>query len=173
MRYLIGWLCSLLCATSFAVTDAAFTLSTNAFLDTGALPVLYTCDGKNIPPQLSWSNPPPQTQSYALIFADPDAPSGIYYHWILYNIPAKLTEIASLESISKEAMTGKNSANKIDYTGPCPPKGAAHTYVFTLFALNAQLDLPAGADIAKVQAAMQNHIIGKAELKAVYSRWLK
>src|SRR3990167_6593208 len=70
------------------------TLSTTAFLDAGILPVLYTCDGKDISPQFAWSNAPSNTKSYALIFEDKEAPDGLFYHWIVYNIPSQTQELA-------------------------------------------------------------------------------
>jgi Raf kinase inhibitor-like YbhB/YbcL family protein len=151
-----------------------FALTTNAFLDTGALPVLYTCDGKDVSPQLSWSNPPEKTQSFALIASDPEAPNGTFYHWVLFNIPSSGKELAEgVKDFPSGTLVGQNSWNKPQYDGPCPPKGTAHTYHFTLYALNAPIKLPAGADGKTVVAAMKDHVIKKVELTTVYSRWLK
>jgi Raf kinase inhibitor-like YbhB/YbcL family protein len=154
--------------------EEAFTLTTNAFLDTGALPVLYTCDGKDSSPQLSWSNPPANTKSYVLLVTDPDAPSGIFYHWIVYNIPAATTELAEgTTTFPKNTFIGKNSKDEKKYNGPCPPKGSTHAYHFALYALDNSLALSADAEGKTVESSMKNHILKKAEITAVYSRWLK
>lgn len=149
-----------------------FALSTTAFLDEGVLPVLYTCDGKDLSPQLTWTDFPDKTQTFALILSDADAPGGTFYHWVIYNIPKSVTTIEEGKIISTGTM-GKNDWGKAQYNGPCPPKGGAHTYTFTLYALDSKLDLPAGADAKSVIKAMQNHILDKAQLTTTYSRWLK
>jgi Raf kinase inhibitor-like YbhB/YbcL family protein len=167
---------SLLLGLAFSMSANAddFSLATNAFLDTGALPVLYTCDGKDVSPQLSWSNPPDKTQSFVLIAEDRDAPNGTFYHWVVYNLPASAKELAEgTVKFPGNTLLGVNSWDKNQYNGPCPPKGSAHTYYFTLYALDATVKLPAGADGKTVLASIKDHIIKKAELSTVYSRWLK
>jgi len=149
------------------------TISTNAFLDQGAMPVLYTCDGKDVSPQLSWTGAPDKTQAYALILSDQDAPNGTYYHWVLYNIPKSVNTLdEGVKTAPAGASFGKNSMSKEQYNGPCPPKGKAHTYTFRLYALDTKLTLPKGADAAAVIKAMDKHIVGKVDLSAVYSRWI-
>lgn len=173
---ILSFLCSAFCATSLFAADAApadFAITTNAFLDTGALPVLYTCDGKDVSPQLTWSNVPPKTKSFALLLEDQDGPSKPFYHWVLFNIPAKTTQLD--EGVSKlpaGTLVGKNSMGKKQYSGPCPPKGAAHTYVFTLYALDTTLNLPAGSDGQTVISSLKDHVIKSLTLSTVYSRWL-
>lgn len=179
MRKLLSILAGLLSVMSFTVhaetpPETPFTLTTTAFLDQGALPVLYTCDGKDISPQLDWVNAPAKTQSLALMLVDPDAPSGAFYHWVIYNIPKTVATFAEGQDKNPAgAIMGKNSWDKPQYNGPCPPKGSAHTYVFTLYALDTKLSIPAGADGKTVVNAMQKHILGKVELTTVYSRWIK
>lgn len=170
----------LLCSTAAladtpAATDSKdkMTLVTNAFLDKLAIPTLYTCDDKNVSPQLSWTSVPPKTASLVLIMKDVDAPAGTFYHWIVYNIPASLNELAQGAALPAGASAGKNNFDKAEYSGPCPPKGAAHNYIFTLYALDNKLNLPKDADAPSVIAAMQKHIIGQAELSGVYSRWIQ
>lgn len=173
------WL-SILAGMFVAITLAAqaeeaktFTLNTNAFLDEGVLPVLYTCDGKDISPQLDWTNIPAKTEAFSLIMTDPDAPGGTFYHWIVYNIPKNTTELAQgSNKLPAGALTGKNGFGKMQYNGPCPPKRSSHTYLITLYALDSKLDLTAGVDGKKVEEAIQKHIVGKVKLTAVYSRWL-
>ncbi|EKD71013.1 MAG: hypothetical protein ACD_46C00298G0003 [uncultured bacterium] len=148
-------------------------LSTTGFLDQGTMPVVYTCDGKDMSPQFSWTGAPPKTQSLAFIVSDPTAPSGTFYHWVLYNIPTSVIEFPEgMDKVPAGVQVGKNSWNKARYNGPCPPKGSAHTYTFTLYALDTKLSVPAGADGKTVTNALAKHIIGKIEITAVYSRWL-
>lgn len=150
-----------------------FAITATAFLDKGILPILYTCDGKDKSPGLAWSGVPAKTESFALIMEDRNAPNSVFYHWVLYNIPKNVTTFPEeLEKLPAGVMVGKNSFDKQQYNGPCPPKGAAHSYVFTLYALNSKLTLPAGADAKAVLDAIKNHLVGKAEISVVYSRWL-
>lgn len=149
----------------------AFTLNTNAFLSEGILPVLYTCDGKDVSPQFDWTNAPAKTETFALIFSDISMPEKSFYHWILFNIPKTVTNLD--EGIKPTGMNvGKNDWNKQQYNGPCPPKGAMHTYVFTLYALDTKLSLSDGADGKAVLAALKDHIVSKTELSLVYNRWI-
>lgn len=150
----------------------AFTLTTTAYLDQMVIPVLYTCQGKDIAPELDWTNIPAKAQSLAIVMTDPDAPGGTFYHWVMFNIPKTLATLP--EGISKApagAVMGKNSFDKMQYSGPCPPKGKAHTYVITLYALDSKLDLPAGAGGEAVLKAVLKHTVGKATLSGVYTPW--
>jgi Raf kinase inhibitor-like YbhB/YbcL family protein len=158
--------------SAHAADDLA--VSTTAFLDQGLLPVLYTCDGKDLSPAMSWTNPPAKAQSYAIVMTDPDAPSGMWYHWVVYNIPVATTSLAEgTTEYPAGSLIGKNSWKNAKYNGPCPPKGSSHSYIFTLYALDTKLKLPAGADGKEVEEAIKNHVIQKAQLNAVYSRWIK
>lgn len=160
-------------ANAQEAAPTVFAVTTTAVLDEGALPVLYTCDGKDISPQLSWTNPPAKTQSFAIIVSDSDAPNGVWYHWLVYNIPKDAKEMTEgMLILPKGAAIGQNSWGKNAYNGPCPPKNTAHTYILTLYALNTVLKLPTNADAKSLLAAMQGHILGTAKLSAVYSRWL-
>jgi Raf kinase inhibitor-like YbhB/YbcL family protein len=150
------------------------TLNTNAFLDTGALPVLYTCDGKNISPELSWANAPAKTVNFALTLVDKEALSGKFYHWLIFNIPKTTTTLTEgIAKLPAGALIAKNSFANLGYNGPCPPHGTAHTYIFTLYALDTKLAIPGGATSDELSKALSNHIIAKATLTAVYSRWFK
>jgi Raf kinase inhibitor-like YbhB/YbcL family protein len=171
MRLLITWFLLLISTAAFAEDFGA---TTTAFLDQGALPVLYTCDGKDVSPQLTWTNPPAKTQAFAIIVSDPEATSGTFYHWLVYNIPASVSTIdEGAKTIPGGGLVGKNDFGKAQYNGPCPPKGAAHTYEFTLYALNGKLSLPAGAKAKEVLAAIKEHSVGSVKLTTVYSRWLQ
>lgn len=151
-----------------------FTLHTNAFVDGGPMPVLYTCDGKNISPFLEWEHLPNKTQSLAVIVIDPDAPGGIFYHWLLYNIPTSMTSLSEgMTHFPTNVLLGKNSFGKLAYSGPCPPKGASHTYLFTLYALDSLLKVDAGVDGNTLVKTIKEHELGETTLTTVYSRWLQ
>lgn len=173
MRLIVSFLSIIFSGLLYAQDQAsAFTLTTDAFLDAGALPVLYTCDGKNISPQLSWTNSPPKTQAFALIIDDPDAKLDKKYQWVVYDLPANVADLTEgITTLPAGGMMGKNSDGKTVYAGPCPPKGTVNTYTLTLYALNQKLGLPANSDADTVLKALQSHTIQKASITMVYSRW--
>jgi Raf kinase inhibitor-like YbhB/YbcL family protein len=148
-------------------------LTTNGFLDKMAMPTLYTCDGKDVSPKLMWSNLPTKTVTLALVMKDIDAPDGDFYHWIVFNIPKNMTELDQGAPAPAGANFGLNSFTKATYSGPCPPKGTAHTYIFTLYALDSKITLPKDANGPALIAALKNHIISQVELTGVYSRWIQ
>jgi Raf kinase inhibitor-like YbhB/YbcL family protein len=152
-----------------------FTLITAAFRDGTGIPVKYTCDGVDVSPPLSWSGAPAGTRSFALIADDPDAPAGTWVHWVLYNLPADVSElpenIAKVESLDLGgARQGRNDFRRPGYGGPCPPPGPAHRYFFKLYALDAPLPLKAGAQKKDVEAAMEGHVLATAQLMGTYAR---
>ena len=152
-------------------TQKKMPLSSSAFKDGQAIPADYTCDGKNISPPLKWSGVPGNTQSLLLIVDDPDAPSGIWTHWILYNLSTDTSELA--EDFAKSPSTAKQGTNdfkKPGYGGPCSPAGKAHRYFFRIFALDTTLDLPAGASRKEVDAAMAKHVLAMGQLMGTYQR---
>ncbi|MDX1901596.1 MAG: YbhB/YbcL family Raf kinase inhibitor-like protein [Gammaproteobacteria bacterium] len=149
-----------------------FAVTTTAFLDQGLLPTMYTCDGKNVSPELAFANPPAKTKSFAVVMTDPEAPNGTFYHWVIYNIPAATTEIPeAATALPKGALIGLNSWNKSNYGGPCPPKGTAHNYIITVYALDNATSLPANAKAENVLAAIKGHVLKSTTLTAKYSRW--
>jgi len=153
---------------------AAFKLTSSAFKNNEQIPRKYTCEGQDISPPLKWEGYPAGTKSFALIVEDLDAPGGVFTHWIMYNIPAGVSELKEgvkpVEELSSGAMQGVNDFKKIGYGGPCPPPGKAHRYVFKLYALNSPLDLKPGASKEEVLKAMSRHILAEASLTGVYSR---
>lgn len=153
--------------------DTKMTLATNAFLDKMATPTLYTCDGKDVSPQLSWSDAPNKTAAFAIVMSDLDAPNQPFYHWVVYNIPKSTFELTQGTAVPNGAASVKNSHNKSGYTGPCPAKGDAHTYTITLYALDTKLSVPKDADGTAVLNAMKGHIVGEATLTTIYSRWIE
>ena len=140
LKHIIGLILTLAAFSIHAEDAPSFSLNTNGFLDKGIMPVLYTCDSKDISPQFSITNTPPKTQSLAFILVDEDAPSPHFYHWVLFNLPANTTELKQgPDQPPAGTIAGINSFNKPGYNGPCPPKGNAHNYVFTLYALDTKL----------------------------------
>lgn len=151
----------------------ALELASDAFAHEGAIPRKYTCDGEDLSPPLRWNDPPEGAKSFALIADDPDAPRGTWVHWVLFNVPAGTRAvpegIPAQATLSDGSVHGKNSWDRPDYGGPCPPSGT-HRYFFKLYALDATLDLEAGASVEQVLTAMQGHVLGQAEIMGVYSR---
>ena len=148
-------------------------LTSDAFAPEGPIPAQYTCTGSDISPSLTWSEPPTGTQSFALIMDDPDAPAGMWVHWVLFNIPPSsrgLPEaIPSEGTLSDGSMNGKNSGGNSGYNGPCPPSGT-HRYFFKLYALDEMLGLSPGADKGELLKAMEGHILAQGELMGTFSK---
>lgn len=148
-----------------------FALESPAFAEGGEIPVQHTCDGDNVSPPLRWRDVPDGTRSLVLIVDDPDAPSGSFTHWLQWDIPGTLTELAAGQRPGENGYWGRNDFMKLEYRGPCPPPGKPHHYVFTLHALSATtLGLQNGAEIAQVEWALRRHSLGSAQLIGVYAR---
>lgn len=150
------------------------TLTSRAFAHKTAMPSPCTCDGADLSPPLAWTDPPAGTKSFALIVDDPDAPLGMWVHWVLYNLPAASRSLAEHLPASDPMVDGSrqglNDFRRLGYGGPCPPPGSAHRYVFKLYALDAALTLPPRATKAQLERAMDGHILAKAELIGLYQR---
>jgi len=148
-------------------------LESNAFTTKGLIPAQYTCDGQNISPPLSWDAPPTGTQSLALIIDDPDAPGGIFTHWVLYNLPSETRQLSpavpTQAALGNGVLQGKNDFGNLGYGGPCPPRGT-HRYFFKLYALDQPLKLASGATKEQLVTAMDGHILAAAELIGSYTR---
>ena len=142
-------------------------LASPAFNAEEPIPVKFTCDGEDSSPELDWFGIPEGTVSMALIMDDPDAPVGTWVHWVLFNLPMDLSGLR--EGMTGVGLDGANSWDQTGYGGPCPPSGT-HRYFFKLYALDTDLDLEPGADKATLEAAMEDHILGQAELMGTYSR---
>jgi Raf kinase inhibitor-like YbhB/YbcL family protein len=147
------------------ITEVKMQISSTAFQNNAAIPTKYTCDGERISPPLAFSDIPAETKSLALILDDPDAPSGEFVHWVVFNLPPETTTIA--EDQTPAGIVGKNSGNQNNYFPPCPPSGQHH-YKFSVYALDLMLNLDAKADKKNVLAAMQNHILAQGELIGLY-----
>ena len=156
--------------------DAVMTivLSSTAFKEGDRIPVKYTCDGQDISPALVWDEPPQQTEAFVLMVDDPDAPGGVFTHWMIFNIPANTHQFGEgvpiQEQLESGALQGKNDFGKIGYRGPCPPSGGSHRYRFTIYALDQRLNLKAGASKKQVIDAMQGHILAQGRLTGTYQR---
>ena len=144
-------------------------LTSNAFQNGQPIPTQFTCDGADQTPELRWSDPPSGTKSFALVIDDPDAPSGTFRHWGVFDIPASVHSIGGGQRVGTEVT---NDFGKPGYGGPCPPKGhGAHHYHFKLFALNVdRLGLDSNAKIADVEREAEKHLVGRAELVGTYER---
>jgi Raf kinase inhibitor-like YbhB/YbcL family protein len=157
-----------------AIADSGFVLTTSAFEAGQAIPVEYSCAGANRSPALQWSGAPAGVGSFALIVEDPDAPSGNFIHWVVFNLPADAAGIAGdaprTPGLSDGALQGANGMGRIGYMGPCPPPGKVHHYHFELFALDSKLDVKPGLDAAGLRAAMQGHIKANTELVGIFER---
>ena len=144
------------------------TIFSPSFAHKAEIPQRYTCDGRDITPPLTIDSAPAGTQSLALIMFDPDAPVGIWTHWVLWNIPPNTRELKE-NQLPAGAIQGTNSWKRTGYGGPCPPSGS-HRYFFMLYALDTTLKLAPGTTKADLERAMEGHIIARAELMGTYRR---
>jgi hypothetical protein len=149
-----------------------FQLIVAAFPEGGSIPQLHTCDGADISPALEWFGEPSDTQSFALIVDDPDAPGGTWNHWLLYDVSASVHALAQGYKPGRVGAGGTNDFGKLGYGGPCPPKGhGPHRYYFNLYALSvASLGLKAGAKRADLDKALEGHVLAQAKQTGRYER---
>jgi Raf kinase inhibitor-like YbhB/YbcL family protein len=148
-------------------------LTSSAFADGQPIPARFTCTGDDLSPPLAWSGAPETAQSFALIMDDPDAPGGTWVHWVVYNLPASTASLPEAvqpdEQLAGGGLHGKNSWKKTGYGGPCPPSGTHH-YVFRLYALDALLELDAGATEKDLAGPMEGHILARGQLVGTYQK---
>ena len=118
-------------------------INISSFREGDQISMQYTCDGRDISPAISWSDFPPETKSYAIIMDDPDAPMRTFVHWVVYNIPSKITEMREnfpkVQVSEHGIMQGKNDFGKFCYGGPCPPQVKSHTDIFSIYILRCQI----------------------------------
>jgi len=145
---------------------ADLTIRSSAFEAGKFIPRKYTCDGEDINPPLTIEGTPKEAKTLVLAVDDPDAPRGIFDHWIVWNIPASTSKIAEDSGPGKE---GLNSAMQRGYMGPCPPSGT-HRYFFKVYALDTELSLSEDAKKKDTEKAMQGHVLAKGELMGLYRR---
>lgn len=147
-------------------TGQSMELTSSAFEPEGSIPELYTCDGSDVSPPLTLRDVPAAAVSLVLVLDDPDAPGGVWDHWIAYDIPID-AEIA--EAVGPLGTAGLNSWGQPGYGGPCPPSGT-HRYIFSVYALDTTLELESGASKADVLDALSDHLLAEAVLIGRYSR---
>jgi Raf kinase inhibitor-like YbhB/YbcL family protein len=155
-----------------------FELTSPAFKASATIPKKFTCDGADVSPRLDWKNAPKGTRAFALIMEDPDAPAGIWIHWLIYDAPAGsrglpegVPAAESLEGGAKQGWSwGVDQFERVGYGGPCPPKGKPHRYVFTAYALSVPTGLPPRATKAQLLKSMKDKILAQAELVGLYGR---
>jgi Raf kinase inhibitor-like YbhB/YbcL family protein len=129
------------------------------------IPRRFTCQGEDVSPELSIAQVPEGARKLALIMDDPDAPGGTFEHWVAYNIPVTTT----IEEGGAPGIQGANDFGRTGYGGPCPPSGT-HRYVFKLYALDGDLELPAGVGKSDLEKAMEGRILDRAELIGLYAK---
>jgi Raf kinase inhibitor-like YbhB/YbcL family protein len=158
-----------------AVGGETMRIHAPAFGDHQSIPAVYTCDGDDIAPALSWSDLPAGTRSLALIVDDPDAPDPAapkmtWVHWVLYNLPPESADLPEGgKPLPDGTREGTNSWKKTGYGGPCPPIGR-HRYFFKLYALDEMLPDLGRPDSKALEKAMQGHVLEEAELVGTYQR---
>lgn len=148
-----------------AVDYKLLIISSSFFKEGEMIPAKYTCDGENINPPLDITGIPEEAKSLAIIMDDPDAPSGTWVHWVVWNIPVT----HHLKEDHVPGSEGINDFGNHHYGGPCPPSGT-HRYSFKIYALDAILDLPVKIRKEQLEKAMSEHIIGFGELTGLYKR---
>jgi len=152
---------------SFAAGGATMKITSSAFHEGANISSKFTCDGSDTSPPLQIAGVPPGAKSLVLIVDDPDAPGGLFTHWLIWNIPPHTNSIA--EGSAPKGVQGANDFGKSGYRGPCPPPGT-HRYSFKIFALDRELELGSGAKRSQVDAAMKGHVIAQGELVGRYAR---
>jgi Raf kinase inhibitor-like YbhB/YbcL family protein len=147
---------------------ADFALESTAFGHAQPIPSRNTCDGDDLSPPLRWVNVPEEARSLALVVDDPDAPGGVFTHWVAWGLDPAGDGLREGEAAPSE---GRNDFGTVEYRGPCPPPGhGRHRYVFRLYALDRDLELEAGAEKAGLEQSIEGHVLTTAELVGTYER---
>lgn len=147
---------------------AALQITSPAFQNNGNIPRQYTCDGKDINPPLVIENVPKGTKSIAVIVDDPDAPVGVWVHWVLWNIDSNTKEIKE-NAVPQGAVEGMNDFKRHAYGGPCPPSGT-HRYFFKVYALDTMLDISPNSQKSALKKAMKGHVLTEGQIVGLYKR---
>jgi Raf kinase inhibitor-like YbhB/YbcL family protein len=154
--------------------ETTMKLTTADFPAGGGIPRSFTADGADVSPALVFQDVPAGTQALALIMDDPDAPVGLWVHWVLYDLPGSEGGLAQNQprsaTLDSGARQGKNSWSRMGWNGPDPPPGKPHRYFFKLYALSGPLGLEPGATAQKVEAAMKGKVLAEASLMGTYGR---
>jgi Raf kinase inhibitor-like YbhB/YbcL family protein len=144
-------------------------LSSPDFQEGDDIPDTFSCDGENRSPRLAWTGIPESTVEVGLHMTDPDAPEGVFTHWIVFGLDPSSSGVESA-SLPAGAKQGRNSFARTGYGGPCPPRTTRHTYVFTLFALSKKLDLPDGVPTDRFEEALVGAELQRAVLSGTFAR---
>ncbi len=142
------------------------TVTSPAFKPNQAIPEKYTCKGEGVNPPLSIEGIPKDTKSLALILDDPDASSGTFDHWVVWNIPPSQNKI---EEQAMPGIEGLNSDDMPGYTPPCPPPGKPHRYTFRVYALDTMLGLDANSTIKDLEKAVKGHVLAEGKLIGLFA----
>jgi Raf kinase inhibitor-like YbhB/YbcL family protein len=149
-------------------------VTSSVFAEGAEVPVRYTCDGDDVSPPLAWTGIPDGTAAMAVVSDDPDAPGGTWVHWVMWGISADATglteQLPTADVLPDGARQGRNDFGKVGYGGPCPPPGSPHRYYFTLYALDAEPELEAGAKKSDLLSAIDGHVLAKGRLMGTYRR---
>ena len=165
---IVGCMIAAAVLVAFGVGGAKMKISSPAFQEAGTIPEKFSKNGQNVNPELRIEGAPAEAKSLALIVDDPDAPVGLFTHWLVWNIDPKTTNIAE-NSVPQGAVQGTNDFPARHYDGPQPPSGT-HRYYFEIFALDKTLDLKPGAKRRELDAAMKGHAIAQGQLMGKYSK---
>lgn len=154
--------------------EVALKLQSPAFAAGTTIPRAYTCADADKSPPLIWQDVPQSARTLALIVDDPDAPGGVWVHWVLYNLPARIERldegVEKTATLPNGASQGVNDFGKTGYNGPCPPPGRVHHYRFRFFALDSELSLRPGARATDLEAAAKDHTVATTELVGTFER---
>ena len=154
--------------TLFNSMEEKMKIESIAFKENENIPREYTCQGDNVNPPLNFSDIPKGTKSIALIVDDPDAPSGVWAHWLVWNMNPTSDGVGE-NSVPKGGIQGPNGRGANKYQGPCPPSGV-HRYYFKLFALNKELNISTTTDKTGLENAMDGAIIEQSLFIGLYER---
>jgi Raf kinase inhibitor-like YbhB/YbcL family protein len=161
-----SWALTATLATAMAA-EGNLRIRTTAWSGGREIPAKYTCTGSGTSPSLQIDGTPAAAKSLVLIVDDPDAPAGLFTHWMVWNMDPKMKMIG--EGGLPGGLAGRNDFGENGYGAPCPPSGS-HRYYFRVFALDRRLDLAAGSNRRQLDAAMKGHVIVQGEFMGRYSK---
>ena len=168
--------CSSKDAPELPTGGVAITVTSDRFTSQGTVRSRYTCDGIDLSPNVRWSGVPEGTGSIVLFLDDPDASSGTFTHWLIYDLPPSVSELPEGRGIASSGLPeggyqGQNGfLGRLGFAGPCPPRGETHNYLLHIFAVDGTLDLAKRATSAEVIAAMRGRVVGHGSLAGTYRR---
>jgi hypothetical protein len=155
------------------VNKMTIKVTSTSFNEGNSIPKRYTCDDVNLSPQLEFKEVPESAESLAVICEDPDAPAGVWSHWVIFNLPKECRSlpewVMEREILEDGSKQGLNDFGTVGYRGPCPP-GGTHRYYFKVYALDTKLDLPPKISRKQLLNAMKSHVLDEGQLMGVYTR---